>query len=618
MRSITALRRVSRSAVIITATLVNTASLAAIEFDPAEFIPVEEVERGMKGFGLTVFEGTQIDTFQFEVLGVERGSWPQQDLVWGRMAGGPLEKTGIIAGMSGSPVYLEGRLLGAVAYGWGSATEPLCGITPIGEMLTALQRQERDPPGAGTGSRSGDTSLWNIPQTPWDDADPTPTIAADYLNAAAPASEQFGIQLSPVATPLMISGIDSETFDLMAPELRRMGFLPAEGGGSSRSTTVSPELEPGSAVGVQLVRGDMNMQSFGTLTYRRGDDVIAFGHPMRSLGQVSVPMTTMDVHFVVPNIFLSFKFGSVIESVGTVAQDRSPAISGRIGPQPSMIPIEVRVRSESGDRKFNFEVVDDYAWAPYLIWYTTVATIGAAGKINGEYTIGLDLSVELSGRDDPLAVGNRFSSVRAPYEAGTFASTILTQLLTNPFEEVEFESVLLDLSLNEHIESATLESVRLDRHSVRPGDDLEITITTNRRRGEVEETRGTVEIPPELQDGLYEIRVYDARNANMIERWRAPSKWTPSSVDDMIELIGDLPRNDELNVALFSRRPGVTVGSVELTSLPPSRLSVMASSRHSGETALTQGTIVARQTIRMKTAVSGLRSLPVSVDRSAR
>ena len=578
-------------------------------------MPVEEVERGMKGFGLTVFEGTRIDTFQFEVLGVEHGSGPHQDLVWGRMAGGPLEKTGIIAGMSGSPVYIEGRLLGAVAYGWGTATEPLCGITPMGQMLSTLERQQRQLPDA----EGDDMGMWEFP-TPWDEADLTPTLAARYLvNGVLPPNEQYGISLAPVATPLMISGVGRETFDLMAPHLKRLGFLPAEGGGGSTSTRVSPELVPGAAVGVQLVRGDMNIQSFGTLTYKQGDDIVAFGHPMRSLGQVAMPMATMDVHFVVPNIFVSFKFGSAIETVGTILQDRVSAISGRIGPQPSMIPIHVQVEAEEGAREFNFEVVEDDAWAPGLIWYTTVATIGATAKINGDYTVGLDLSVDLVGRDEALTVGNLFSGAGAPYQASTFATSILAQLMTNPFEEVEFEGVTLDLSLRERSESATLESIRLDRASVRPGGSLRITIETKRRRGEVERTDVTVKIPPEVQEGPLDVRVFDARTASLSERWRAPSMWGPRSVDDMADLIGKLPRNDEFVVGLLSRRQGVTVGSVELASLPPSRLSVMrGSKRHSGEIALTQGTIIAEQKIQMKTTVTGQRSLPVMVDRSAR
>ena len=613
---LTSLHRVSRAFAAVAAALcANAASLAAIDFDPSRFMPVEEVERGMKGFGLTVFEGTRIDTFQFEVLGVEHGSGPHQDLVWGRMAGGPLEKTGIIAGMSGSPVYIGGRLLGAVAYGWGTATEPLCGITPIGQMLTAMRRQDQLPDREGE-----DMGLWDVP-IPWDDAAPTPTIASRYLvNGVLPPSEPHGISLAPVATPLMISGIGRETFDLMATELQRMGFMPAEGGGNSRSTRTSPELEPGAAVGVQLVRGDyMNIQSIGTLTYREGDDVVAFGHPMRSLGRVAMPMATMDVHFVVPNIFVSFKFGSVIETVGTILQDRASAISGRIGPQPSMIPMHVQVESGEGTREFNFEIVDDQVWAPGLIWYTTVATIGAAAKINGDYTIGVDLSVDLAGRDEPLSVGNLFSGAGAPYQASTFATSILAQLMTNPFEEVEFEAVSLNLSLSERSESATLESIRLDRDSVRPGGSLRITIETKRRRGEVERTDVTVEIPQEMQEGPLEVGVFDAHTASLGERWRTPSRWRPRSVDDMVDRAGKLPRNDELVVVLFSRRPGVTVGSVELASLPPSRLSVMRGSRrHSGEIALTQGTIIAEQKIQMKTPVSGQRRLPVIVDRSAR
>ena len=600
--------------VVITFALLADIKLSALELEAGEFMAVHEVERGMRGYGLTVFEGTRIDTFSFEVLGVERGSWPQQDLIWGRMAGGPLEKTGIIAGMSGSPVYVDGKLLGAVAYGWGTAKEPLCGLTPIHEMLSVLERQERDPPKG----RDQAGALWDLPDDPAKFGT-APRVSTHYPLAVPSRSHGSVVsQLAPVATPLMVSGFGAEIFDLMAPEFEHLGFAPSEGGGNGRSARVPPRLEPGSAVGVQLVRGDMSVQSFGTLTYRRGDDIVAFGHPMRSLGRVAMPMTTMDVHFVVPNMFMSFKFGSAIEVVGTIAQDRSSAIAGRIGPQPSMIPVTARVGSDAGDRQFNYEVVDDRHWTPGLFWYAVAATIGASTKVNGEHTIDTQVEITLSGRDQSLTAGNLFASTRAVYETSTYVTSILSQLHDNSFEDVRVEHVDLKIALREQIDSAAIESLRLDRNEVRPGTALAVAIGLQRRHGGTEELEAIIDLPKELEDGIYEVRVYDSRMAIMIARQRSPLRWRPATVAHLAALIEEYPRNDELVVALLSRRPGATVGAVELAALPPSRLAVMSSSRHSGEVALTQVSMVSKQMIRAGSAVSGQHMLPIRIDRSAR
>ncbi len=588
----------------------------AIEPDALNFMPVDEVERGMKGFGLTVFEGTRIDTFQVEILGVERGSWPKKNIVWGRMEGGPLEKTGIIAGMSGSPVYIDDRLLGAVAFGWGAATEPLCGITPIGEMLEeALDRQQRDRFDIGEGETHG---MWQIPERPWD-SPPLPSIAAEYLQPSNSTLESGGATtMIPVSTPLMISGFDGETFGMVSRVLGRMGFVPMEGGGGeSRTVRESPQLEPGSSVGVQLIRGDFSAAALGTLTHRDGDNVIAFGHAMRSFGDVDWPMATMDVHFVVPSIFVSFKFGSVIEAVGRVAQDRSAAISGVVGSAPTMIAMNVDVESPEGTEDYHYEIVRDRMWTPGLAWYTVVATIGAAGKLYGDYSVGLEATVDLAGHE-PLAVRNMFSSNYAPSEAAFYIMKLLSTLLENEFEEVYFEDVALKLSLIEKPRTATLESIRLNKDAVRPGESLQITLLTRPVLGEVVRSTVDIRVPEDMPEGVLEVRVYDAHTARLVEQRRAPAKGRPKSMEGLLDFIEELPRNNELIADLLSRRPGATVGSVELVSLPASRMSVLRTTRQSGEMAATQGTIVATKKIPMDVVVRGQRSLPVRVDRRAR
>lgn len=600
------IRDISQTLLIV---FLSAAGLAA-----AEFFPVDAVQRGMQGYGLTVFEGTRIDTFRFEVLGVERGSRPRQDIVWGILAGGPLAESGVVEGMSGSPVYLEGKLLGAMAYGFPAAKKPYAGITPIGQMLEVLEQagdvREHHSGTGDSGFASGFEDLDSVGNLAW---------MRDVLALAEPHSVRVagaGIRLERLATPLMVSGMGSETFSMMSPLLSEMGYLPLEAGGMSTGTVESPPLEPGAMVGVQLVRGDWNIHAYGTVTHREGDRLVAFGHPMLSTGQIEWPMITVDVHFVVANLLRSFKLGSAIEAVGTMTQDRASAIAGIVGPSPDMIAVTIDVDGRE-PLVFSYEVVRDKVWTAAATLFTVIGSISSAAKMAGDYTVHLDAQIDVAGRR-VVTEQNLFSGRGAPQQAGAAVSRIVGVLLNNRFETAGIDRIDIQLSLEERNREALIDGVRLSRGAVRPGGRLDVAVLVRPVHGDLERHTVTLEIPESTPEGQLELRVADARSAHLLKHKRAPGMSRPRDMAQLLEALETSPRNNQVTVDLLLRRPGVTVGTTELASVPGSMLSVMRSSRHSGETMFSQGAVLTTQTLSTNYVVSGQRQLAITVDRRAR
>ena len=352
------------------------------------YMPVDEVRPGMVGIGRTVFEGDRLEEFKVHILGVLRNVvGPRRNLVLARLEGGPLASTGVIAGMSGSPVYVDGRLLGAVAFSLGQfSKEPIAGITPITEMIEAAGPQARRAPIATRPAlqvpmtpESAAASLrqafaWF--QRPFADR-PEDIVASAGLTASA----RVGVLLRPIATPLALSGFSGGIGDSLSAAFRDSGFIPMPGAtpqaaSAGSSTTGSQRLRPGDAVGINLITGDLTMGATGTVTEVDGDQVYAFGHPFYNLGPTQFPMTRAFVYTLLPSLSSSMKISTTGETIGTFRQDRATAIAGTLGKGPDLIPVRISLDTERGLKKsFSFEVVNDQLFTPLLTYVSIVNTL---------------------------------------------------------------------------------------------------------------------------------------------------------------------------------------------------------------------------------------------------
>src|SRR5688572_10865680 len=349
-------------------------------------LPLDEVRPGMVGVGRTVFQGTELEDFKVHVLGVMRNViGPKRSLILARLEGGPLAKTGVIAGMSGSPVYVDGRLMGAVSYSLGQfSTEPIAGITPIAEMLDATMM-------GGGASRSTRPVSLDMPFSPqqllevWsrdlNRVQPFVTEPSQALLVSGASADltRVGAMLRPIAVPMTATGFDASVIDSLSPSFTASGFVPMSSSSATQAARVSASndrpLRPGDAVGVGLLTGDFELGATGTVTHIDGDRVYAFGHPLYNLGPTQFPMTKAEVQVVLPSLMASSKLASFGEVVGTVQQDRATAIAGRLGVIPSLIPVTITLHSDRApSRTFKFGVVRDFTFTP-LLTYLSVANV---------------------------------------------------------------------------------------------------------------------------------------------------------------------------------------------------------------------------------------------------
>jgi hypothetical protein len=527
---------------------------------------VDEVKPGMKGIGRTVFKGSKIEEFGVEILGVLKGVAVGGDLILARLEGGPLEETGVIAGMSGSPVYLDGKLIGALSYAWGFQKEPIAGITPIDEML-------KIPSGRGLGSISH-TPLHHLP---------LPIAMSGAVDDLSPALDFFeGLGMVPVPGS--------------AP-LEDSGFI----------------LEPGAAVGVKLIEGDLDLTAIGTLTYLSGDTVLAFGHPFFQAGQVDYPLCGAWVHTVMPSQASSFKLSSPSIPLGRITQDRAAGIAGILGEPPELIPLIIKVKTSSEKHSYNFRVVDHQVLTPRLMGFALLNTILVAQPTLGPQTIKLQNLLRLTDGKE-LKWSDLYSGPRASYEAGAELQTGLGQLLDNPFSLLKLQSVEVELSIIDGEQSAQILGVRPIKPEVAPGETLRLSVKLKPHLNEFEVKEFELPIPVGIPEGELLLVVGAADSAQAVKAQLMPDLFKPHSLEQLFKLIQDRPAQNELAVIGFSARPGLVMKGAALPSLPGSFREVI---RYGGGTEPAEADWSEFVDLRVETPyrILGIQTLRVEVKR---
>ncbi|MBI3931908.1 MAG: hypothetical protein HY317_00710 [Acidobacteria bacterium] len=608
-----------RAAAVVAALLLPSLATAQTV---ADILPLDQIRPGMTGVGRTVFEGTRIDEFQVSVLGVlENAVGPKQSMIIARLEGGPLKETGVIAGMSGSPVFIEGKLVGAVAYGFPFSKETIAGITPIGEMIEATNT---DAPRAAS-SRFPAPLGPGGPARPLDREAltaalrrPLPSIAADVLRGAP-----TGATLAPLTLPLVFSGFDPSTFEWARGLFGSVGFAPVLGtarGGPFPETL--PDLQPGGAVGVSLIEGDLDLSVTGTITHIDKDRVYAFGHPFYNLGPTQFPMKKAYVFSVFPSLYQSWKISTALEAVGTMDQDRTTAIAGRLGRTPRMIPVSVKLTTSRGqERQYGFRIVEDELFSPVLTFVSLLSVLQANERAFGTSTIQVDAKVSLAGpaREDKrreVRVEDLFAHDQPALQASALVAAPLAYLMSNDFERVTVEQVEVDVSSHETVQSATLERAWLERAGpVRPGSLVTLKMMLRTYRGEARTETIPVTIPATASPGIYTLLVADASALTALEQREMRQPFVPRDLDQLIRAINGLRRNSHVYARLLRSDEGAIVAGEYMQSLPPSVLSVLGSPDQGGSIIPIRTASVWDFDLPTDYAVSGSRTLSLTVER---
>ena len=604
------------------AALVLAMFVGSVPSATTPLMPVDEIRPGMTGVGRTVFEGSELQDFKVHILGVLRNvQGPKRDLILARLEGGPLASTGVAQGMSGSPVYIDGRLIGAVSYSIGAfSKEPIAGITPIAEMknATAMPR-----------SRSAAAVPLDLPVTreklaaaltaTYGRLHPFASRPADVQAIGLPSSvgAQLGAMLRPISTPLLMAGFEPDVADLVAAGFRDSGFTPIVTGTIAGGQAVATgPLREGDAVGVSLIGGDLDMGATGTITHIDGDRIYAFGHPLYNLGPTAFPMTRAHVHLMLPSLMTSFKIASLGETIGTLQQDRATAIAGSLGKGPDLVPMTIALESARGgdpvQRTVNVRLVRDQLFTPLLAYVAMFNTLGAYERQYGAATIALKSRIRLKGHGD-LTVEDVYATENPILGASTAVAGPLTMMLGNNISEVTVEGLDVSIVATETAKTRTIERVWLDDIRPRAGRTVNLKVLTRSYRGEEQISTVPLEIPASAPPELT-VLVSDGRQLNALEQRELRGSLQPQTVAQLVKVLNETRRNNRIYVRLLTGRAGAVVNGEAMAALPPSVLGVLEADRNGGSFTPIRSAALGEWQITTDSAVTGSRTLTINLE----
>lgn len=610
--------------------LVAIPSLAVSPPGGDDILPVSQLKPGMRGYGLTVFKGTQIERFDVEILGVLPQLNQGRPLILVRIGGGQItaRQTNIVAGMSGSPVYVGGKLVGAVAYGGVFSKEPIGMLTPIEDMLEALDPNLPDKP-------SGQSSEFvPLPKPVRIGSGFVDGVLIQRRPAASTMTPDSGSTMTifPLATPLMISGMSARGIERLSPLFESLNLMAMPGPGPL-AKKVSVRLEPGAAVGVALATGDIEIAGVGTLTYAKGNKVLAMGHPLLGIGPLGAALTTAYVHDIMPSYLVSTKMASLIEVVGSSLQDRPFSISGEIGKPPDMIPVNVVVRDVGAKRgqRFGVRVINHPLLSPTLI----VAVVGEA--IYRVRSVPGDAVAKVSFEVDADEVGKIkrenvfFDRLSIDSAAVGDLADLMSVLSRNRFYQLDVKRVVVNVEIASRRNTATLERIFVPESKYRPGDEIEVGVVLRPYKSPPVTQSVKVKIPSTLPTCKATLMVRGGgRSAGVVTassaigekpdqgeervpiRDSSASEVVADNVRQLVDKYLEKEKNTEIVAKLILPDSAVTVSGEKLTNLPPVIAESFKNAKATGLKLQREEVKAVQQT---DWIVAGAQSIPITIER---
>ena len=558
--------------------------------------PLKDVRTGQHGIGRTIFSGNKVEEFQVEILGVLENLGPKQSIILARLSGGPLAQTGVMQGMSGSPVYIDGRLVGAVALGFSFAKEPIAGIRPIEEML-ALNDAQRP---------ANTRAQWFTP--------------SGGLQAVAKKSEPLAGGLVEIATPVSFSGFSDATLAHFAPQLKALGLEPVQGvssGGNLPPKMGNPaELHPGDMIAVQLLSGDFSIGAEGTVTQVSGKQVYAFGHRFLSVGDTELPFARAEVLTLLPNLANSFKISSAREWMGTITQDRSTSIYGELGRKAATVPLAISV--ESGTRpkySYQMQMVNDRVLSPLILQMAMFSAIDATERTLGMGSFVVRGQVNFQQNIPPLKLDNTYAGdFNVPLQASLGVSSPLAYVMGTGFDALKVKSVNLQISASEKKRVLQIDQVTASPKEVHPGERVEVVITFSGENGDELMKTASYTVPVGAPVGALMFTVADATTANTFDYQQIVSA-TPKSPTQVVSFLNSLRPNTNAYVRVWHNDPSYQVLGADLPDPPPSVALILAKAQAAQQNAvLARGSKIDELEIDTGDAViSGTKTIQVDV-----
>jgi hypothetical protein len=609
------------SAIVPSAT-VSTAGVTSSVITPARITPVimplDQIHEGMKGIALTVFQGVKPESMDVEVLGVMRNSnGPKGDIILVRLHGTKPEYTGVVAGMSGSPVYFDGKLAGALAFRIGEfSKEPIAGVTPIEEMLE-INAMDRSPaPASMRASLPSEGSSYQNSAT---------KTASPGEDAALPGqsySNSYSNYLKPIEAPLVFNGFSDETLQRYGAQFAAAGIVPVMGIGSASGEKQPEPIEAGSAVSAVLVRGDMDIAATCTVTYVDPQRLLACGHPLLQFGEVDLPMTKAAVLATLPSPLNAFKIVNTTETVGAFVQDRQSGIMGVPGRESKMIPVTVamHIAGEHGaaatTKEFHYEILNNARLSPLAMMATVFNALHGTNEYGEDITYRMNGVLNVKGYPD-VTLRNMFAPQDNGQPAAALAAATIGdrfgRIYSNAFDVPDVQGVKLDFDLVRERRSARLEAARTDMTEARPGDQIMVETVIRPYRGERLVRQVPIRIPTSTSKGTLRILVSDGDTLDRIHRG-TPMMNRGLGLAPTIALLNKERANDRVYVSLIESDPEAMIADKVMPTLPLSVMNVMDNMRGTQDmVVLGESSVSEASTDPLDYVVSGAQMLTINI-----
>ncbi len=590
--------------------LVTGPTVARADDTPAIF-PLSQVQPGMKCVVYTIFAGDEIEKVDLVVLGVLHNAiGPKQDIILVQLLGEKVEHTGVVAGMSGSPVYYDGKLVGALSLKLGAFTkEAIGGVTPIENMLDVEKASE---PPANLSAPASAVSA------------PTTNTGNTFSASRIPLTENFARQtnvgagqfLVPIETPLISTGLYPETIAQFSKQLSGWGMT-MMAGGTAAASSEDAQLKPGDMVGVELIRGDLSITPGCTVTTVDHGKILACGHPIFSFGDVSMPLARAHVVTTLASAMASTKIITTGGTIGTLTQDRVTAIAGRLGDGPPMIPVDVTLVSGDAQKQFHFEVIESPQLTPVLVAVATYNGIIGNTAYGEGSTLQLDGEIAIKGHTT-VTLKDLFAPTDMPVPGGFFVATdvqsIFAQIYSNPYEIPHVAGIHLRVTALPERRAATIDDAWVEANEVRPGQTVNVKVQLRRYRGPSFVQEFPITIPTQAARGTLQLVISDAETANRtVQSLTASSQGQLPGLEELIKLMNRTHQNDRMYATLLQPTPTLMVEDKVMPNAPASAINVLDQRQSPGGARLLYQSTAGEWSVEMHQVISGERTLTITV-----
>lgn len=573
--------------------------------DAPAIFPLSQVQPGMKGVAYTIFSGDQIEPVNLQIIGVLRNALgPKEDVILVKLLGDKAQETGVVAGMSGSPVYVDGKLLGALSLKLGAFTkEAIGGVTPIEEMLDVERDSAHAPPAqaAAAGSAAPNQFAQHV------------SLPQEFAASASAGAGQF---LTPIETPMITAGLYPDTIARFGKQLSEWGMA-MMAGGTAPASPDDAKVKPGDMVSVDLIRGDLSAGAACTITTVEANQILACGHPIYGFGSVAMPMSRAHVLLTLASSQESTKVVSTGGVIGTLTQDRSTAIMGRIGPGPPMIPMDVTLTTPSAEKKFHFEVIESPQLTPLLVALAAYNGISGNPAYGEGSTLELDGDIEVKGHT-PVRLQDLFAPTDTTTPNGLLVAlevqNAFASIFSNPYEQPQVQQIHLNVKAVSERRWAVIDSAWPDKSEVEPGETVRVKVLLRPYRGAPFIREIPITIPLQAQRGTLQLLVSDAATLNRnVQFLAANSAAQLPGLEELIGLINRERHNDRLYATLLQPTPTLLVADKEMPNAPASEISVLDQRQSPGNARVLWQSAAGEWSVDMHQVIAGEDTLTLTV-----